>query len=49
MVRIIVGTLLEIEKVGEENILKAFKEGDRSLVGKTMAPNGLYLKKVEYI
>ena len=49
MVRIIVGTLLEIEKIGEENILKAFKEGDRSLVGKTMAPNGLYLKKVEYI
>ena len=49
MVRIIVGTLLEIEKIGEENILKAFKEGDRSLVGKTMAPNGLYLIKVEYI
>lgn len=49
MVRIIVGTLLQIDKVGEENILRALREGDRSLVGKTMAPNGLYLKNVEYI
>ena len=49
MVRIIVGTLLNIEKIGEENILKAFETGDRSLTGKTMPPNGLYLKKVEYL
>ena len=48
MARIIVGTLLEIDKVGEENILKVLETGDRSLVGKTMPPNGLYLKKVEY-
>lgn len=48
MVRIIVGTLLEIEKIGEENIVKAFMTGERSLTGKTMPPNGLYLKKVEY-
>ena len=48
MVRIIVGTLLEIDKVGEENILKAFESGNRNLLGKTMPPNGLYLKKVDY-
>ena len=48
MVRIILGTLLEIEKVGEENILKAFESGNRNLLGKTMPPNGLYLKKVDY-
>ncbi len=48
MVRIIVGTLLEIDKVKEENIVKAFETGNRSLLGKTMPPNGLYLKKVEY-
>lgn len=48
MVRIIVGTLLEIEKVGEEKILKAFESGNRNLLGKTMPPNGLYLKKVDY-
>lgn len=49
MVRIIVGTLLQIDKVKEENIVKALKSGDRSLLGKTMPPNGLYLKKVEYV
>ena len=48
MVRIIVGTLLEIDKVGEENIVKALKSGKRNLLGKTMPPNGLYLKNVEY-
>ena len=48
MVRIIVGTLLQIDKIGEENIDMALKTGDRSLVGKTMPPNGLYLKNVEY-
>ena len=49
MVRIIVGTLLQIDKVKEENIVKALKSGDRSLLGKTMPPNGLYLNKVEYV
>ena len=49
MVRIIVGTLLQIDKVKEENIVKALKSGNRSLLGKTMPPNGLYLKKVEYV
>ena len=48
MVRIIVGTLLEIDKVGEEKILKAFESDNRNLLGKTMPPNGLYLKKVDY-
>lgn len=48
MVRIIVGTLLEIDKVGEENIVKALESGKRNLLGKTMPPNGLYLKNVEY-
>lgn len=49
MVRIIVGTLLQIDKIGKENILAAFETEDRNLLGKTMPPNGLYLKKVEYI
>ncbi len=48
MVRIIVGTLLQIDRIGEENIKLALENGDRALVGKTMPPNGLYLKKVEY-
>ena len=48
MVRIIVGTLLEIDKVEKEKILKAFESGNRNLLGKTMPPNGLYLKKVDY-
>lgn len=49
MVRIIVGTLLEIDKIGEENIISALLSGERKLVGKTMPPNGLYLKKVDYM
>lgn len=49
MVRIIVGTLLEIQKVTEEGIVKALESGERKYLGKTMPPNGLYLKKVEYI
>lgn len=50
MVRILVGTLLDCGrgKISEEDIRTALKTGDRSLSGKTMDPNGLYLKKVEY-
>lgn len=48
MVRIIVGTLLQIDKIKEENIVKALETGNRSLLGKTMPPNGLYLKNVVY-
>ncbi len=50
MVRIIVGTILDVGsgKITLENVKKALEFGDRSLAGKTMEPNGLYLKKVEY-
>lgn len=48
MVRIIVGTLLQIQQVGEKNIVEALKVGDRAVLGKTMPPNGLYLKSVKY-
>ncbi len=50
MVRIIVGTLLEYSagRLDLENIKKALKTGDRKYSGKTMAPNGLYLKSVVY-
>lgn len=51
MVRIIVGTLLDIGrgKLDENCIKNAFKNMDRNSLGKTMEPNGLYLKSVEYI
>ena len=51
MVRIIVGTLLDIGrgKLDERCIKNAFKNKDRNSLGKTMEPNGLYLKSVEYI
>lgn len=50
MVRIIAGTLVEvgmgkIEPSAVKNILEA---KDRSLAGKTLPPEGLYLVKVEY-
>ena len=50
MVRILVGTALDVgsKKLPLENIEKAFKTGERKLTGKTMPPNGLYLKKVQY-
>ena len=50
MVRIIVGTILDVGsgKITLENVKKALEFGDRSLAGKTMEPNALYLKKVEY-
>ncbi len=50
MVRIIVGTLLDIGrgKLDENCIQNAFKNSERNLLGKTMEPNGLYLKSVKY-
>lgn len=50
MVRIIVGTLLDIGrgKLDKNCIRDAFLTEKRSILGKTMEPNGLYLKKVEY-
>lgn len=50
MVRIIVGTLLEVgaERIDEERVKKALQTGERKYAGKTMQPNGLYLKKVLY-
>lgn len=50
MVRIIVGTLLDIGrgKLDEDCIKKAFKNLDRGTLGKTIEPNGLYLKSVKY-
>lgn len=51
MVRIIVGTLLDVGrgKINEENIQKALKTGERKYAGTTMPPEGLFLKKVEYL
>ncbi len=50
MVRIIVGTLLEIGrgKLDENCIKNAFENKSRSTLGKTIEPNGLYLKTVKY-
>ncbi len=50
MVRIIVGTLLDIGrgKLDENCIKDAFENLDRNSLGKTMEPNGLYLKSVKY-
>lgn len=51
MVRIIVGTLVDVGrgKLGIDAIKKALKTGDRTKVGITMPPNGLYLKSVDYL
>lgn len=50
MVRIMVGTLLEYSagKIVSSDILKAFENGDRKLLGITAPPQGLYLEKVFY-
>ena len=50
MVRIIVGTLLECgaDRLDEKSVKLALETGERKYAGKTMSPNGLYLKKVEY-
>ena len=50
MVRSIVGTLIWIGrgKLSPDCIEKMFDSGDRALGGKTLAANGLVLKKVKY-
>ena len=50
MVRIIAGTLVDvgIGKIKPEDIKKIIESKDRSLAGKTLQPNGLYLLNVEY-
>lgn len=50
MVRIMVGGLLDFseDRLTEENILTAFKKGERSLLGATAPPHGLFLEKVHY-
>lgn len=50
MVRIIAGTLVEVGlgKINPQEIIKIIDKKDRTLAGKTMQPNGLYLVKVEY-
>ena len=50
MVRIIAGTLVDVGsgKIKPEDIKKIIESKDRSLAGKTLQPNGLYLLNVEY-
>ena len=50
MVRIIAGTLVDVGtgKIQPEYIEKIIESKDRSLAGKTVQPNGLYLLEVNY-
>ncbi len=50
MVRIIVGTLIDIgdNKISPEDIKIILDAKDRTKAGKTVAPEGLYLKEVRY-
>ena len=50
MVRIIAGTLVDVGtgKIQPEYIEKIIESKDRSLAGKTLQPNGLYLLEVNY-
>ena len=50
MVRILVGTLLFINdgKLNEKDIERIFLTKDRTMAGKTVPPQGLYLNKVFY-
>ena len=50
MVRICAGTLIYINegKLTTDNIRRALQTGDRSLAGKTLPPEGLYLNRVIY-
>ncbi len=50
MVRIIVGTLLEVNegKIAPEDIPEIMKRSDRKLAGKTAQAHGLYLNRVFY-
>ncbi|MGE5473550.1 MAG: tRNA pseudouridine(38-40) synthase TruA [Ignavibacteriales bacterium] len=51
MVRIIAGTLIDVGRgrIPIENVKKALETGERSLAGKTVQPQGLYLVEVYYI
>lgn len=50
MVRILVGTMVDysLGKLDKNSVLKALEGGERSCAGRTMPPQGLYLKKVFY-
>lgn len=50
MVRIIVGTLIEVGrgKLTKEDVLELLKGNNRRMAGKTVSPDGLYLKEVKY-
>lgn len=50
MVRIMVGTILDCasDKVSLADVDRAFRTGERSLLGRTAPACGLYLEKVEY-
>ena len=50
MVRIMVGTLLFINegKIGENDIPRILQSRDRTLAGRTVPPQGLYLNRVYY-
>ena len=50
MVRTIAGTLLwyAYGKLSKEDIINSLERGERALVGKTLAPQGLVLESVEY-
>lgn len=50
MVRILVGTLLDVGsgKLSEEQFKKILEQKNRTFAGKTVSPDGLYLKEVRY-
>lgn len=50
MVRILVGSMVDysLGKLGKDKILNSLEKGQRSTSGRTMPPQGLYLKKVQY-
>lgn len=50
MVRIFVGTIIDVGrgKLSLKSVAEALESGDRSKAGKTMPPNGLYLKKIVF-
>ncbi len=48
MIRIIVGTLIEIGYGRKENLAFIMKQQNRKLAGKSASPHGLYLEKIWY-
>ena len=50
MVRILVGTLVDVGrgKLSLQDVKEALQNGDRKKAGKTMEPQGLYLKRIYY-